>query len=54
MDEQIDKLDSDHRVEAGRGVPLDKQAEQEHEEMANEIKDSDKEPLDERIRKAGI
>ena len=53
MDEQIDKLDEHNRVEAGRGVPLDKQVEEE-KSAVNQTKTDDTEPLDERIRKAGI
>ena len=49
MDERGDKMDEDNRIDAARGVPAETDAEGTDQAVIEEI-----EPLDERIRKAGI
>ena len=52
MDEQMDKLSDHNRVDAARGVPLERPAKNK-QALENQISE-DTERLDEKIRKAGI
>ena len=54
MDEQIeiDKLPSEHKVDAARGVPSEHTPRQEKKITSDEVDEHER--LDDRIRKAGI
>lgn len=53
MDDRIKELADEHRIDAGRGVPLD-QGSSEEKDVSKQVNSKNDERLDERIRKAGI
>ena len=53
MEEQMEKSIENHRVDAGRGVPLEKQP-LDQTKAEDQVKAEESERLDEKIRKAGI
>lgn len=52
MDERMEKQVDEHRIDAGRGVPLKQDSSE--ESHVSEVSSDTKERLDDRIRKAGI